>query len=715
MPDNVLVARHLVVIFQTLAGQAVSARQLFEALLASPATATLLRQRGVPEDRCRMLLHVPSAGPAGAAPVITQPAAHPGLATIRGFGRLITEPPGPTVDREVMRPAVLRRLVAHLLVPRSRSVLLVAPAGVGKTALISHLARLRLDQTEALPQPLRRLELFELSPEFPRLTQDTAAELSQVVGQQRVRQLFRTLQDNQEVILVIPDLLPFLATLYHLSVSQELVEGFKHNLENGSVTCLGCLQPEQMDQVKQFDPALPRHFFILPLPGLSLEETVAVLRARLPRLEKHFAGLAIPTDPAFLRQVVELTEEYLRDRQQPEKSLRLLEDACALPLASSPGVGSKTVNSQHLLEALGRAASLDSDAGLLPEVLSVGEPGPIDQVYQRLTHKIVGQDEILRRLSRAFVAGLADKGWVLRTGPRGVFLFGGPTGVGKTETALLLAQLLGGERQALIRVDCQTFQGGGTGHEANTLMWRLLGVAPGYVGYTPGCKDGLLVRVRDFPQSVLLLDEFEKADPAVGKLFLRILDEGRALDSEGNDLDFRRCLVVLTTNAGVTYHSREPRNPVNIFAPPTLDRAPPPIPEANLSGLYDDLQSRGLGMEFLARIPHVFLFRGLNAEAIGTIVERQLDTVRFLARSKGFELEYDPEVVKCLVNSWDPHLGARHVANLLCAWVLDSLNLAEAQGKLKTARQIRIVLGSDNQPIQKGEALLIPLGPSSVP
>jgi ATP-dependent Clp protease ATP-binding subunit ClpA len=709
VPESVLVARDLRPIFESLNGQPVTARRLFDTLLNSPAGHKTLQERGVPDDRYRTLV----GGSGG--PVPAPPPAPPKLQALRMFGTVLTELPGPVVDPGMLRPALLQKLTARLLVPRARSVLLISPPGTGKTALIQHLARRRLDQPDQLPQALRQLELFTLSADFPRLPSDTSMELNPATGLQRVRQLFHTLQDHPQVVLVIHNFLPFFAALYNLSVHQELVEGFKWRLEAGLLTCIGCLLPEQMDQLKPLDPALARHFRLLHLPSLSPEETVGVLQARRPALEKHFAQVRIPDEPGFLRRVVELTEEHLRDRYQPEKSLRLLEDACACAVTGDPSDGPRTVGPQHLLDALGRAVGNDNGSRSLADFFGGADTSPIERVWQSLRAKIVGQDEVLRGIAGAFVAGLADQGWVLRESPRGVLLFGGPTGVGKTETALLLSRLLGSPNQALIRVDCQNFQGGGTGHEANTLMWRLLGVAPGYVGYTPGCKDGLLVRVRDCPAAVLLLDEFDKADPAVGKLFLRILDEGKALDSEGNELDFRRCLVILTTNAGVTYHDRD--KPIFGFAERLRQSAPTLAADVSRQALYDELRTKGLGMEFLARIHHVFLFRALNVEAIRTIVERQLDSVRFLAKGKGFELEWAPDVVGCLVNAWDPVMGARHMANLLRACVLDPLNVAAAQKRLTTVRRIRIEIGDSRAERlqQDGEVLTIRLGPDSVP
>jgi ATP-dependent Clp protease ATP-binding subunit ClpA len=272
-----------------------------------------------------------------------------------------------------------------------------------------------------------------------------------------------------------------------------------------------------------------------------------------------------------------------------------------------------------------------------------------------------------------------------------VFLFGGPTGVGKTETALLLSRELGGERDALIRVDCQGFQGSGTGHDANTLIWRLLGVAPGYLGYQPGCRGGLLVKVRECPESVLLLDEFEKADATVGKLFLRILDEGKAQDSEGNDLDFRRCFVVLTSNAGVTYQEG-PKEPFG-FSRWTARPAPQPAAVVTMDELRGDLRSKGLGMEFLARLHHLFLFRGLTPEAISVIVERELDKLRLTVSDKGLALEWDEEVLRLLVCAWDQQLGVRHIQGVLRVAVLDQLSIAHFQGELEGVRVIRLRAG----------------------
>jgi ATP-dependent Clp protease ATP-binding subunit ClpA len=268
-----------------------------------------------------------------------------------------------------------------------------------------------------------------------------------------------------------------------------------------------------------------------------------------------------------------------------------------------------------------------------------------------------------------------------------VFLFGGPTGVGKTETAVVLARILGGGTDALVRVDCQNLQGSGEGYEANTLTWRLLGVAPGYRGHVPGCRDGLLTRVRDYPECVLLFDEFEKADPTVGRLILRILDEGKCLDSEGTEIDFRRCVVILTSNVGVSYDNPE-RGNVG-FGKQGQVRETATVTESSVS---EGLLRSGLGQEFLGRIQHVILFRALTDEHVREIIVRQLRKLEDLATAKGKRLSWTDAAVARLSERWksQPHLGARYLGTLVRVQILDPLNVAAAAGELSAVGEIVI-------------------------
>jgi ATP-dependent Clp protease ATP-binding subunit ClpA len=464
--------------------------------------------------------------------------------------------------------------------------------------------------------------------------------------------------------------------LFRLSLHQELVDGFRMALDAGSITCIGGVHPEDIDRIAELDRSLLRRFRTLHLPPPTTEDVERILSGRIPRLEKHFAPLTIPAE--VLPRTVALSEQHLRDRSQPEKAIRLLEAACAraaleeaYPAQESEGErGPPRLTEAHVVQAL---------EGFIGPVILPARTLSADELYAKLREQIVGQDEGLRELAEAVVAGRADNGWYMRPGPRGVFLFGGPTGVGKTETAAVLARILGGGRDALVRVDCQNLQGSGSGWEANTLIWRLMGVAPGYKGHIPGCRDGLLVRVRDFPECVLLFDEFEKADSTVGRLILRILDEGKAQDSEGTEIDFRRCVVVLTSNAGVTYN--DPERGSIILGRAASTPEPATVTEQTIS---EGLLASGLGQEFLGRVQHMILFRTLTDDSIREIISRQLANLKDLALARGKQLSWTPAALERLAWRWrtHPHLGARYLTTLMRIQILDPLNIAAASGEL---------------------------------
>jgi ATP-dependent Clp protease ATP-binding subunit ClpC len=650
-PDKVPVDDELKAVLQGLPEPGpIAPLQLFAYLARSPAgrrrfppaeLANVLKAAGVPEE----------AAPAPAPPRR--------LEALREFGRLLTDPAtplGPGADG--LREKPLRGLLLQMLAPRFRNVLLVGSPGVGKTSLVSALAEKVRRRDSSVPAALHDLTLLELSSNFP-LGDVSHDAQGQAHDAQRVRSFLRALEANPGVVVCADKFLPFLYLLYRVSLQQEVLTWFKHLIDNDIAGCIGSLHPQELPKLAELDPSLLRRFRVLHLEPPTGPELEGLVRARAARLKSHF-HLEVPD--ALVPRAIALADLHLPERTQPEKTLRLLESACARAvLESAPALAEG-----HLLQAV---------EDFVGPVVLPGQPLGTDEVYRHLRETIVGQDDVLRKLAQAVVSGRADRGWFLRPGPRGVFLFGGPTGVGKTETALQLARLLSQGREALVRVDCQNLQGSGSGWEANTLTWRLLGVAPGYVGHVPGCRDGLLVRVRDFPECVLLFDEFEKADPAVGRLILRILDEGKAQDSEGHDLDFRRCFVILTCNAGVTYTEKDG------FGFARRDGA---LPSASTEDLRRDLLGSGLGQEFLARIQHVFLFQGLRPEHLREIVERQLVQLGDFVRARHKTLSWSPAVVDHLAGKAkdQPNLGVRFALSLVRTGILDPLNAAVEAGEL---------------------------------
>jgi ATP-dependent Clp protease ATP-binding subunit ClpA len=693
-PGTVRASEEVTAVLQALTGPT-GPLELFALLARCPSVQRLLpddkrlavfKVAGLPEKEIRPPREAPAAAQGNQRPT-------PRLEALREFGRLLTDPAvdlGPPPDW--VREGPLNTLLLHLLTPRLRNAVLVGPPGVGKTALITALAHRLRRPDPKWPRPLHDLNLFEVSRSFPH---GPGGPDGQGQGQdvQRLRAFLRALEANPGVVLYVDQFLPFLLLLHRVSLHQELFEEFKYLLDTDRVACIGSLATQDLGRLADLDPALARRFRVLHLAPPAGAELEQIVRSRCERLRDHYGLREVP--PALEARAIALADQHLSERSQPEKTLRLLEEACAR--AALEGAG--TVTDGHLVRAV---------EDFVGPVLLPGPPLTAEEIYAKLQANIKGQDDTLRRLAGAVVAGRTEGGWFLRSGPRGVFLFGGPTGVGKTETALLLARMLGNSREALVRVDCQNLQGSGTGHDANTLTWRLLGVAPGYVGHVPGCRDGLLCRVRDFPEAVLLLDEFEKADATVGRLLLRILDEGVAQDTEGNDLDFRRCFVVLTTNAGVTLAAKRFG-----FGRGQEDDERESLPFVTEEDVRGDLMATGLGPEFLARLPDFFLFQMLTIKDLAEVVKVQLRRLADAVRARG-------KTLVCPEDAVADHLaarakgkadrGVRFVLNQFRTAVLDPLNAAVLAGQIDGAvREIELLPAATSAPPAKAGRFVLPI------
>jgi ATP-dependent Clp protease ATP-binding subunit ClpA len=511
-PDKVPLSEALRPILNQLArdGPRVTAEGLFAALLRSDPGHQILNQRGLSDDVWQALV----ATAAGPAPGRREPLdREQAMRALGQYGRMLTAVDLPDRGTAEM-DAAIERVVRSLTRMRSRNVIILGYSGTGKSALVYELARRLRRRDESIPPALRDWDIFELSPTFLRSG-------ASMVGQfeERVKGLLQVLQAHPKVALFIDEIHSFFQSGRHeRGPFTDANEGFKGALARGEITVIGCTTQAEYRAAIEPDPALARRFDVVRLEPPSAEATLRILQARRPKMEEHFAPLRIPE--ALLPRIVALTEAYLPARFQPEKSLRLLDGACSFCVTARPPA--EEVREEHLLQAL---------EDLVGHPIVRRQPLTEADVFRELSARIIGHERLLGELAAKFVAGLGS--WEQRPGPRGVFLFGGPTGVGKTETAVALARILGGGREHLVRVDCNVLQGSGTGQESNPLTWKLLGVPPGYLGYVRG-ESGLLGRVRDLPESVVLFDEFEKADRTVGQLLLRILDEGRVEDSEGD-------------------------------------------------------------------------------------------------------------------------------------------------------------------------------------
>lgn len=670
VPEQVAAADELRPVFGQLAQRTdVSVNELLRALVDSPAGRELLRAKGLPEAAIDDV--VAALGEIDEAGWRTSARRREAIEALASFGRVLTagEPPkkgSMRMDRYV------RALQKNLLKMRRPSVIVIGQPGTGKTALVYEFARMIVEEDPAIVPRLRDRDVFELSPSFLRAG-------ASMVGQydERVSTLLRVLEANPKIILFVDEVHSLLSSAMHeRGPFSEANEAFKTAVGSGRISLVGATTLNEYRHYIAPDGALARRFGLIKIDPPTVDETVAILEGRAPQYRRHYAPLEIP-DP-ILRDTVRITEDLLPERFQPDKSLDLLDEACALATMTEPPLPEVTEEAllQSVEDALGH---------------SVVKPGTLTEqgVLEQLRKGITGQDEAMAMIARGFVAGMSQD-WLEHDGPRRVFFFCGPTGVGKTETARILAKILGGgPREAMLRIDCNTLQG--SGHEdAGPTLNRLLGVPPGYIGYARGAG-GMLSKIRDTPECIVLFDEIEKASPAISKILLQVLDEGRVEDTDGNLLDFRRAFIVFTTNAGTEY---EVRGKIGLpdLSKPAENRAGAPIPRVSVAAVKADLLARGYGEEFFGRQIDFVIFEAMERADVEIVMAGQLANLRDTAELRGYELSWDPEVVAHLLDEWTPRFGARWVYNILRNRIVEQLALADAQGELRGVGRIHVAI-----------------------
>ena len=668
-PDEVPVADSLRPVLGRLAAQEtgpLDPERWFRALLDSPPGRELAGSAGLKESDVEEILTALAPAPE-APPPVPQPAdsgwrGSPErkqlMEALGTFGRTLTatEPPHKgTVEMD--RP--LQSLIRALVKRKQRSAIVIGQPGTGKSAVVYELARLLIAGDESIPAKLREHEIFELSPTFLR---SGAAHVGQY--DERVSTLIKLLREHPKVILFVDEVHSLLQSgIHERGPFTDANEAFKQALAAGEISMIGCTTTAEYRYHLAPDQALAERFTTITIEAPSAEATLRILKARRPGVAKYY-DLEVPDE--ILEQTVKLAEERLLGRAQPRKSIQLLDEACAYAVTRTPPA--KRVTEADLWQAL---------EDTIGHTITPPEGLDKDKVLSQLRAKIVGQDETLAGIASAVVSGLG--GWASkREAPRGVFFFCGPTGVGKTETALLLSKILGGGRESLVRVDCNTL--GRSGLDSGPINNILLGVPPGYLGYVRG-KGGVLSRIRDHPESVVLFDEIEKADPGIGKLLLQVMDDGRCEDNDGNTLDFRRSFIIFTTNAGCIYEQKRIG----------FDGESGPIqPRTDVEAVKSHIRAMGLGEEFLGRVGHFFVFNGLAADSIRVVIETQLGRLRETAEVRGYELEWQAEIVEHLASQWQPRFGVRHLVAILRNRIVEQLSVADAQGELSQVKKIRL-------------------------
>jgi ATP-dependent Clp protease ATP-binding subunit ClpC len=517
------------------------------------------------------------------------------------------------IGREMEIRAVMKTLIRRL----KGNPLLLGEPGVGKTAVVEGVAR-RLVGDDA-PERLRGLRIIELS-----MGSLVAGTKYRGTFEERLKDIVREAKRTPGIVLFVDEIHTLVGAGRTEGGSLDAANILKPALARGEITVIGATTWAEYRKHFESDSALERRFQPIDIKEPSEEECLELL-TRVQRTYEEHHGVRIAR--SALEACVRMSVRYVTDRRLPDKALDMLDEACAdAGLSGEAQVDGDTV-----------ARVVSERTGVPARQLSEEDRVRIQGVEDALSQRVLGQPNAISALATA--VRLARSGLRAPNRPRGVFLFRGASGVGKTEMAKSLADFLFPEGDALVRLDMSEYADKFT-------ISRLLGAPPGYSGH--GEEGQLTGPLRRRPYSVVLLDEFEKAHPEVQAVFLALLDEGRVTDAEGREVNAREAWFILTTNAGQEQKGKG-RVGFGGVSGAFQDR------ERVLEGLKDWFRP-----ELLNRLDGVIEFERLGVEALERVVGHRLDDLAARAAAAGLRLTWADDVPRHIAKlSADRDDGAR--------------------------------------------------------
>ena len=610
------------------------------------------------------------------------------------------------IDPVVGRDAEIERVVQILSRRKKNNPMLIGEAGVGKSAIVEGLA-LRIARGE-VPYTIAEKRLFSL---------DVAALVAGTKFrgefEERMQQLLDELRNDRDTILFIDEI--------HTIVGAGATQGsldtaniLKPALARGELRTIGATTLDEYRENIECDAALERRFQKVLVEPTTAEQTLRILHNLAPHYERHHR---VRYTEAALRACVELAERYITDRHFPDKAIDVLDEAGSRAHLHTAREPEELRNMQEELSEIRReridavealvyekAASarmreialrskldesraewrqalernpaeiseeqirevITSMTGIPSERLSDGELTRLQGLRDHLARRVIGQQEAVERISgtiRRSRAGLKDE-----NRPIGVFLFVGPTGVGKTLLAKEVSRWLFDERRGLIRIDMSEYV------EKHNVA-RLIGAPPGYVGYGEGGQ--LTEAVRRQPYAVVLFDEIEKAHPEVFNALLQIFDEGHLTDGSGRKVDFRNTILIMTSNVG---SQRAVRKAGAVgYATASKRDALESTPQAE----YRKALEQTFAPEFLNRIDDIVFFRSLEIADVERIVELELQGLLSRTRRLGYKVRITEGAKRRLaLMGYEARYGARALKRTLTDQVEEPLSGLIIDGKL---------------------------------
>lgn len=524
------------------------------------------------------------------------------------------------IDPLIGRNEEMQRLIQTLCRRRKNNPLLVGEAGVGKTALAEGLAYLLVN--EKVPESIKGSVVFSL---------DMGALLAGTKYrgdfEARLKAVIKELSELDKAVLFVDEIHTIIGAGSVSGGTMDASNLLKPALAKGSMRCIGATTYQEYRTIFDKDHALSRRFQKIDVVEPSVPETVQILQGLRPAFE-HFHQVRYTR--AALQAAAELSARYINERFLPDKAIDIIDEAAAAQKIQPKSRQRKVIGRAEIEAIVAKVARIPETA------VSHDDKQVLRFLADNLKAKVFGQDQAIDVLAASIK--MARSGLKPADKPIGSFLFAGPTGVGKTEVARQLAQLLD---LPLLRFDMSEYM------ERHAVS-RLIGSPPGYVGYEQG---GLLTdAVNKQPYCVLLLDEIEKAHPDVFNVLLQVMDYAKLTDNNGRSADFRNVIVIMTTNAGAAELAR---------------------PNLGFTGQREQSDSliaikNTFTPEFRNRLDAIIPFKALDEQIIAKVVDKFLLALEQQLLSKQVVAEFTPALRVFLAkNGFDAAMGARPMHRLI--------------------------------------------------